>query len=345
MNTQVTVPAPAVEVVQGDDFWIVVKDLVSAQQRPIGETDFEPLFSGVSFSVKAGEVFSISASDKAEAHALCRVLGTLCPYYSGQCRIGKYGTPQKKRRMLPHLFNIDMPQMLVDHVTVLQQLMLVTMADTSTDDITRQERMLDLLEEYGLSQLTLVDVSALTDQEKLLIELMIASFSGARIIVFNVLDYEFTQEQIYTIRAILQKMRARNKTVVLATLQPRLIGIACDTTTFLYKGKQLYCGSVEQLCADSDKVGFVLYSAEAEVIADRIRQLNPQWDCVVDGRAVYLFNYSGTPTDIGAFYEFLSCHSIFPDEVKINRGRVENAFTELVHQHDLHKTPPAITAQ
>ncbi len=123
MNTQVTVPAPAVEVVQGDDFWIVVKDLVSAQQRPIGETDFEPLFSGVSFSVKAGEVFSISASDKAEAHALCRVLGTLCPYYSGQCRIGKYGTPQKKRRMLPHLFNIDMPQMLVDHVTVLQQLM------------------------------------------------------------------------------------------------------------------------------------------------------------------------------------------------------------------------------
>lgn len=319
-----------------DNSIIAVKSLVSQERYTKPDGTDEPLFSGITFSVASGECFGISSTNPKTADALCRIVGNTNPYFSGSCRIGLIGSMQKKRRILPHIFNIDTPEMLSEHANVLEELMLVTMSE-KTEASLREERLLDLLVETGLSYIALNMISSLTDNEKLILELLIASLSGSSVTIFNVVGYTFLQHEVEIIANIVSRIREQNRSVVLATLQPKVIGMVCDSTVYIHHGQQLFFGTVEELCKNADKVGFVLRDRNAQQTAEAIEKGIPGWECDIDGDTVYIFNYSGKPTVAADFYRFLADNGICPDDIKSNRGRVENSYTELLRNYALHR--------
>ncbi|HPE95851.1 MAG TPA: hypothetical protein PLT66_07295 [Bacillota bacterium] len=317
---------------------ITVSDLVAQEQFIAADGTHVPFFSGVSFEAAGGEAFGICATDPKAADALCRIIGNTNPYFSGSCRIGPIGTMQKKRKILPHVFNIDAPDMLIEQASVLENVMLVTLPGSGGVDATdREDAMLDVIIECGLGYLALCQVSSLSGNEKLLVELMISYLSKCMIVVFNVTDVTFSQKEVETVVNIVSMLRKADKCVVISTMQPKVIGMVCDKTLYIHQGVQLFSGTVEELCKNADKVGFVLRASDAEAVAKKLESLVPGWECDVDGQTVYVFNYSGNPTVAADFYRLLSENDICPDMIKSNKGRVENSYTELLRNYALHR--------
>ncbi|MEA4831453.1 MAG: hypothetical protein VB118_02395 [Oscillospiraceae bacterium] len=333
---------------------IIVLEHVCSQEQVTDENGvLIPLLNDITFSMKSGEIWGIGSSAIAEADVLTRIIGNTCAYYSGRCKIGRIGSIQKKRRLLPHIFNIDTPEMMIDNINLLEQLLLSTMninlADKLTrdnekqvikvkhnkkrnmlDDIVREEEMISFLDSFGLSKYTLVKIGQLLPQEKLMAELLIAALSESDIIVFNILDYQFNQEQIELLKNICSFAKAEKKAILIATAQPKLIGMVCDHVVFINKGKLKFSGSVDDLCRHADKVTFVLKSSEAAETAQKIEALMPKWKCDISSDNIYIFNYSSKENDPASFYRFLADNGIYPDSIKLNRGRVENSFIELM---------------
>lgn len=310
---------------------ILMKDVVS-QETVMGDGEPIPLLRGIDLEIGAGEVWGVGASDKRMVDILCRIAGNMIPYYSGKCRVGAIGTPKKKRRIQSHLFLIAAPEMLIDTLTVLEQLLLATMKLPGPKDAAeRQEEALNLLERVGLAHVALMPITQLYDAEVLLVELLIAALSEAQIIVFNILEYPFEQRQIESLVKLAAFAREAGKTLVIGTAQPKIIGMACDHVAFLHGGKVRFSGTVEALTAHADHVCFVLHEQNAKEMAARIEALRGDWKCDVEGDSIYVFS-NGKREDAADFYRFLADNGLDPDSVKVNRGRVENSFFELARE-------------
>ena len=298
----------------------------------------KPLLSGVSLTVSAGEVWGISSRNVMSTRVLCQIIGSMRSYGSGICRLGPLGTMKIKRRILPHLFYIDSHEMIYQNKTVLEQFMFSTkQANNVFGDVDRQIRLLKLLEDMGMGYIALSTISDLYDTEKLLVTLLIASESDSGLIVCDWTDYTFSQPEIEILEGIMERLRYLDKAVVIGTMQAKLIGMVCDKTLFIYNGEPIYCGSVEELYSFADKVAFVLNDKNPQRLGRSLSYLLPGWQVRVSGDNLYLYNYTDTPMSAEAFYRLLSDNGLSPDYIKVNLGRVENSFEELVEQYDLQK--------
>lgn len=311
---------------------------ISSQEHNIdGHTgELTPLFSNVNLTVSAGEVWGISSVNPVVARILCQIVGNMRPYRNGVCRLGPLGTMKTKRRILPHLFYIDTHEMVYPTKTVLGQFMFaIGKIPNVSSPADRQIRLLELLEDMGMGYIALSRISDLYNTEKLLLELLIASESDSRLIVCDWTGYTFLQPEIEILVKIAGRLRHLKKAVVIATMQPKLIGMTCDNTIFLYNGSPVYCGSVSELYSYADKVAFVLRDRNAPRLGRALANLLPGWQVKVSGDNLYLYNYTDTPLSTEAFYRLLSDNGLSPDFIKVNTGRVENSFEELVEQYGL----------
>lgn len=298
----------------------------------------KPLFSGVSLTVSAGEVWGISSRNLTSTRVLCQIIGSMRSYGAGVCRLGPLGTMKVKRRILPHLFYIDTHEMIYQNKTVLEQFMFATKQKNYVfGDVDRQIKLLKLLEDMGMGYIALSTISDLYDTEKLLVTLLIASESNSGLIVCDWTAYTFSQPEIEILVRITERLRYLDKAVVIGTMQPKLIGMVCDNTLFIYKGEPIYCGCVEDLYSFADRVAFVLNDKNAQRLGRALSYLLPGWQVRVSGDNLYLYNYTDTPMSAEAFYRILSDNGLSPDYIKVNLDRVENSFEELVEQYDLQK--------
>jgi len=318
---------------------VYISGLCSEEQEKDEQSGLlRPLFSGVNLTILAGEIWGISSKNIMSARVLCQVIGNMRSYASGLCRLGPLGTLRTKRQILPHLFYIDTHEMLYDSKVVLEQFMFSTKQVLSgLSDAERQLRLLELLEDMGMGYIALTKISDLYETEKLLLELLIASESDSGLIVCDWTAYTFSHSEIEILAKITERLRYLGKAVVIGTMQPKLIGMTCDNTLFIYKGESVYCGSVEELYAYADKVAFVLRDKDAKSLGKALAYLLPGWQVRVSGEYLYLYNYTDKPMSPEAFYRLLADNGLSPDYVKINRGRVENSFEELVERYDLQK--------
>ena len=318
---------------------VFLRDLCSEEHEKDEQTGLvKPLFCGVNLTVSAGEIWGISSRNMMTARVLCQIIGNMRSYASGFCRLGPLGTMKVKRQILPHLFYIDSHEMLYDSKIVLEQFMFSTkQVKSALSDVQRQLRLLELLESMGMGYIALTRIAELYDTEKLLLELLIASESDSGLIVCDWTSYSFSQSEIEILSKITERLRYLDKAVVIGTMQPKLIGMTCDNTLFIYKGESVYCGSVEELYSYADKVAFVLRDKNAKQLGRIISYLLPGWQVMVSEDNLYLYNYTDKPMSPEAFYRLLAENGISPDYIKVNRGRVENSFEELVERYDLQK--------
>jgi ABC-type multidrug transport system ATPase subunit len=312
--------------------------------REVTSSEFEineagamrPLIRNVSMEVFRRQVWGIGAGNEHEADTLCQIIGNMRPYYSGYCRIGPIGTMRDKRRILTHLFYIDTPNLFLPGMTVLEQLMFCTGKNRIyKDNVQRQKMLLELLVEAGLSHIALSRDRILLDTERLLLELIAAVFSESILIVCNFIPYSFSLKEIQSLRMINRVAREKNKALIIATAQPKLIGMTCDNVLFIRHGEVGYCGAVEELIHSTDNVFCVFTDPDASALAVRIEKILPGFRCEVNGEQICLKNVAGVCFRQSCFISDVSRIQPVSRASQINQGRVENSFLELMRQYDL----------
>ncbi len=297
-----------------------------------------PLFKNINLTVSSKEVWGISSNELNSVRLLSQVIGNMHGCREGLCSFGSVGTVLKKRRIIPHIFYIDTHKMLYPGKTVLEQLMFATAAALRFfGDTERQLKMLRLLENVGMGYIALSSISDLYDTEKILLELLIASESGSRLIVCDFTAYTFSQAEIGIMANIANRIRYLGKAAVIATMQPKLIGMICDSTLFVCRGEPIFCGSVEELNKYADKVAFILRDSNPKVLAKMLSCLLPGWQIKVSGENLYLYNYTDKQLKIEDFYSLLAKNGLTPESVRVNPGRVENSFEELMERYDIQR--------
>ena len=318
---------------------VFLSDLTSQEQRTDDRSNIlTPYFSNVNLTVFAGETWAISSNDLIEARLLSQVIGNMRHYRSGLCQLGPLGTMKAKRHILPHIFYIDTHEMIYPDKTVLEQFMFATGKIPNVFSAAdRQLKLLRLLESMDMGYISLSLISDLYNTEKLLLELLIASESNSRLIVCDWTGYTFSQPEIEILAKITERLRYLEKAVIIATMQPKLIGIACDNTLYLYNGQPVYSGKVKDLYTYADKVAFVLQDNNAQALGRVLSFLLPGWRIKVSGNNLYLHNYTDKPLSPDEFYRLLSENALTPQVIKVNKGRVANSFEELVEQYGLQK--------
>lgn len=297
----------------------------------------KPVLDHISLHLHEGEVLGISSKDRLETELLCRIIGNILPYYSGRCVLNRIGMMQNKRVVLEHLYYIDSPSMLYDNMNVLEYLMFATSKSSSHLAFKRQKGIFEFLLQIGLDYISLSLISNLTNEERMAIQFLLAAYSNSQIIVLDASGYEFSDSLISTLKQICDKCRETGKTVVMGTMQAKLIGICCCVTTFIVDGRQRYFGSVEELYAKADRVLYVLFHERPEEMLNKLVVAMPEYEYKFNGRMLFVMRKGNVQRNDALFFDSLSKFNIFPDSVKINRGRVQNSFEELMEINDLQE--------
>lgn len=305
-------------------------NLVSCEHYDNKDGTFSPLMKNVSLSVKEGDIMGISGDNKNVVKILCEVLGQMRAYYKGFLRVGEVGSFVSKRTILSHTYYLDGDAILYDRMTVLEQV-LFTLYNKKKDvnDIERQRETLDILVDCGLREIALKKISSLTKGERIQVCIVIAGLSDSPIIMANLLEYEFTQEEVQRFAELTELLREREKTVIIATMQPKFIGMVCNMATYLKDGEVEYTGTVDELVKEWDKVVCLIKGNDCEKWAEIISNAMAGYKCVIEGDTLFVRNHTETEFDISKIYQVLASNAIIPDVIKFNKGRVENSFNEI----------------
>lgn len=301
------------------------------------EEEYFPVLQDITMSLYEGQVLGISAKNPYETQTFCRIVGNIIPYYSGNCILGRRGMTQKKRVVLDHVFYIDVHSMVYDNMTVLEYLMFATEKSSHINTVTRQEQIFESLIKIGLGHISLSLIKDLTPDEKILIELLTATYSKSKIIILELTRYEFTLNNIHVLKKLCDSNRKKNKTIVIGTKDAKLIGICCDYAAFILDGKLRYFGTVEELYKQADHVLYVLSHSSLKELYNQLLSTMPEYNYKINEseNMIYVMKKFGGERNDALFFDKLSNNNIFPDNVKINRGRVQNSFEELIGLNDL----------
>jgi len=311
---------------------VQMMDICSAEHY-CKDNKLKRVLNNISLNVLVGESVGIAAKKDDEAKLLLEILANVRPYYSGKSILAEKGMMQKKRVILPHLFYIDTPNMLFDNMTVLEFLMFATV-HSGISTVKRQRMYLDSLIEYGLEYIALTQIALLSDEEKLIIELIVASLSNSELVVFNVLAYEFSDRQVTTISKICKVIKG-NGSIVIGTNEAKLIGVCCDKVAYVLGGTIEYFGSVDSLCKSWDKVLYRITDNHPTEVASKLQEIYSEYSYTVAGNSILVYNFSKNRISDTEFVSKLFENGISPDNIKINKGRVANSFEELDKEHDL----------
>lgn len=311
---------------------VMLSDVCSTEHYVNG-AEMTRVLSDISFDVFLGEAVGVSAKNIVEAGILLEIIANVRPYYSGKCVLAEKGMMQEKRVILPHLFYIDTPQMLYNNMNVLEFLSFAAL-NSNIPDQRRQQVFLDMLISLGLESIALTEISRLSDTDKLIVELIVASYSDSSLVVLNALAYDFSDSQIQSIKKICDVIQARGS-ILIGTQQAKLIGICCDKVGFIVNGSLRFFGSVSDLCKSWDKVLYLISDSNPEEVVRTLTRAFDKYTYVILGNSILVYNYSGNPISDADFMKIVFDNGIKPDNIKINKGRVGNSFEELSKMHGL----------
>lgn len=311
---------------------VMLSDICSAEHY-CKSGEYERILKNISFDVLTGESVGIAAKDKYEARLLLEIIANVRPYYSGRCVLDEKGMMQKKRLILPHLFYIDTPNMLYNNMIVLEFLVFASEVSSETP-AARQKKFLNLLIDIGLEHIALSLISTLSDEDKLLIELLASAYSDSTLVIFNVMDYTFSVEQAQTIKKICSLINSKGS-VIIGTNEPKIIGVCCDKVAYILDGKIKFFGTVDDLCSEWDKVLYLISDIYPSQAAEKLQKAYGEYTYIAQEKSVLVYNYSGSKLPHSEFLRILFENGILPDNIKLNKGRVENSFEELKRQNGI----------
>ncbi|MEG1663165.1 MAG: hypothetical protein RR338_04180 [Clostridia bacterium] len=311
---------------------VEIKNVVSREMAYLGENHFSHIVKDVSFNLYEGEILGLGAKTVNEEVVICEIIANIRAYKSGECSVLGEALHRKKRLQKAEVYFIDSATMLFDNMNVLEYLMLLT-TEKPSNEAERQLRILEKLEKFGLDYIALSVISKLSDAEKILVEMFAALFSNAKLFVVNVSKFSFSGREISALLNIANDIRTKNLTMLIATMQPKIIGIICDKVAYISGGKLRYYGEVRELIKQKDDVRFLINDSNLQSIYQQLRLKVPEYTYNLVGDTLFVLDDKERTDDL--FLAKIACNNIVPDRIKVNRGRVGNSFERLDSESDL----------
>ena len=279
----------------------------------------------INLLIKREEVWGINGSSLFEIRLLLEIMANIRPYDGGRCVLVERGMPRHKRIILQHVFYIGSSGMLYDNMNVLEFLVFAA-AGFNKNPVELQEEIFEFILDAGLGHISLTPNSLLTREEKAVVTLLAAAYSGSMMIVFNLPEYEFNEALTGAIEKIAGLSRTRGKAVILSTKNCLLIEKACSHTAFIAGGRIIYQGTVEELRFKFDRVVVILRDKDIHGVKERLAPLLHGCRLSVKGGSLLISDDGEEERDPAGIYKKILEAGIVPDNVEINPKTVQNAY-------------------
>lgn len=299
----------------------------SPEQREVvvdNVTTYVPVLQDISILIEEGSVWGICSVDPEETKILCRMIAN-----------GKANTKNHKISTKTDEIYLNSHAILFDNMTVLEYLMFVTNKKMKEDTITRQIAIIEDLTNLKLDYIALTQIKNILPEEGMLIAALAAIYAKCKLLILDLTSYQLSHELIKSLKRMIKTIRNKDTAIVVGTIQPKLIGICCVDTVFLHEGKERYVGAVETLYETADRVLYVLGHYNAKELYEKLVHALPCYEYSYNKRTVLVLRRADQVRDDQFFYQQLAQHNIIPEVIKINLGRVENSFEELMEYHDI----------
>ena len=294
------------------------------------------VLDNITLLIRRAEVWGINGTSLFEIKLLLEIMANIRPYDKGKCVLIERGMMRRKRVILKHVFYIGSPDMLYINMNVLEFLMFAT-AKSKINKVVLQEQIFELIIATGLGHLSLTPNHMLTREEKAVITLIAAAYSDSLMIVFNLPEYEWDEVLIDAVAKITSFIRERGKTLILATQNCLLIEKACSHTAIMQDGQLIYSGTVENFRLNYDKVEVIIRDKAVDVMMEKLAILLPDYKLDTKDDSLMISSKGSEASDPSAIYKIIIESGFTPDSIEINPKTVQNAYEELMLQHDLQK--------
>ncbi|KUO71976.1 MAG: hypothetical protein APF81_07480 [Desulfosporosinus sp. BRH_c37] len=290
----------------------------------------------ISLLIGKAEAWGINGTSLFEIRLLLEIMANIRPYDRGKCVLIERGMMRRKRVILRHVFYIGSSEMLYNNMNVLEFLMFAT-AKSKINRVALQEQIFELIIAIGLGHLSLTPNHMLTREEKAVITLIAAAYSECPIIIFNLPEYVWDEVLIEAVGKITCFIREKGKTLILATQNCFLIEKACSHTAITKDGQLIYSGTVENFRMNFDKVEVIIRDKAVHSMMGEIALLLPSYKLVTKNDSLIISSKTSEASDPSAIFRKIVESGFTPDSIEINHKTVQNAFEELMRQHDLQK--------
>ena len=320
----------------GPEQVVLMEAISSSEHILLAEEIPRRVLDNITLLIRRAEVWGINGSSLFEIKLLLEIMANIKPYDRGKCVLIERGMMRRKRVILKHVFYIGSPDMLYNNMNVLEFLMFAT-AKSKINKVVLQEKIFELIIATGLGHLSLTPNHLLTREEKAVITLIAAAYSDSQIIVFNFPEYVWDGVLIDAVARITSFIREKEKTLILATQNCLLIEKACSHTAIMKDGQVKYSGTVENFRLNFDKVEMIIRDKAVHAMKEVLAKLLPGYKLVSQNDSLKIINKGSEASDHGAIYRKIIESGFTPDSIEINPKTVQNAYEELMRQHDLQK--------
>lgn len=297
----------------------------------------------ISLLIRREEAWGINGPSLYEIKLLLEIMANIRPYDKGKCVLVERGMMRHKRVILNHVFYIGSSDMLYTNMNVLEFLMFAT-AKFKVNKVALQEQIFELLIDLGLGYLSLTPNHILTGAERAVVALLAAAYSESLMIVFNLPEYKLDQVLMEAVAKIAAFIRERGKTLILASQNCDLIERACSHTAIIKEGQLIYSGSVDDFRLTYDKTAVIVRDDALDEMRIQLRPMLPDYELTLKNHSLMIGHRaaeSGGPeprgSDPAVIYRTILAGGFTPRAMEINPKTVQNAYEELMRQHDLQE--------
>ncbi|RNC63182.1 MAG: hypothetical protein AWM53_01568 [Candidatus Dichloromethanomonas elyunquensis] len=289
----------------------------------------------ISVLIRKSETWGIIGPSLFEVKLLLEIMANIKPYDGGRCVLMEQGMLRRKRVILRHVFYLGNADMVYDNMKALEYLMFVT-GKLPIDKVDLQEKIFEQMIEYGLGPISLTPNYLLTKEEKAVLALFAAAYSGSLIIIFNLPEYDFDEVLAGVIARLSAFIREKGKTLVLGSQNCHLIEKACSHSAVLQDGKIIFSDTVDNFRNNYDPVIVTIQDKQAETMAEKLAELLPGCQVILKNNRL-MISSSSQEKDPGMIYKRVLEAGFIPERMEINPKTVQNAYEELIRRHDLQK--------
>ncbi|MDQ7095408.1 hypothetical protein REC12_17595 [Desulfosporosinus sp. PR] len=315
---------------------VLMEGVASSEYFLFGGKMFRRVLDDISLLIRKAEAWGINGTSRLEIRLLLEIMANIRPYDKGKCVLIERGMMRRKRVILKHVFYIGSSTMLYNNMNVLEFLMFAT-AKFKINKVVLQEQIFELIIEAGLGHLSLTPNYMLTKEEKAVITLIAAAYSESPIIVFNFPEYLWDEVLVNAVAKIAGLIRERGKALILATQNPLLIEKACSHTAIIKDGQVIYSGTVDDFRCTFDKIEVIIRDRAVQAMLEKLTGLLPGCRLVRKNDSLLISHQDSEVIDYGHIYKTIVDAGFAPESIAINPKTVQNAYEELIGQHDLQK--------
>lgn len=318
----------------GPEQVVLMEAVASVEHFMMGGVVSRRVLDDITLLIRRAEVWGINGTVLFEIKLLLEIMANIRPYDRGKCVLIERGMMRRKRVILKHVFYIGNSNMLYNNMNVLEFLMFITVK-LKINKVELQEEIFELIIKVGLGHLSLTPNYLLTKEEKAVITLIAAAYSNSLMIVFNFPEYVWDEVLVNAIPKITNFIREKGKTLILATQNCFLIQKACTHTAIIKEGRMIYSGTVENFRFNFDKVEVIIRDKNVNIMSEKLAALLPGYKLVLLDNSLLICRKGYTVSDTSTIYKTIVDSGFTPELIEINPKTVQNAYEELIQEHDL----------